>query len=152
MTLKIWQLISIVLAAFVAGMFHGPWIALSRSLRRFEPEIFLAIVRRMNRNMAPVMTILMPAALLSIVPVLYLSHNQQPWTFYLNLAGLALFILALLVTVVVEVPIVKEIETWTVSTLPVNWQQMRDRWGAFHVVRMVAALAGVVLLVAGVIF
>ena len=26
--MKTWELISIVLAAMVAGMFHGPWVAL----------------------------------------------------------------------------------------------------------------------------
>jgi len=68
--------------------------------------------------MAPAMTILMPAALFSIVPVLLISYNEQPRTFYLNLTGFALFIVALLVTMLVEVPIVKQIETWAVSTLP----------------------------------
>jgi uncharacterized membrane protein len=59
---------------------------------------------------------------------------------------------ALLVTVLIEVPIVKQIETWTASTLPGNWEQLRDRWGAFHVVRVIAALAGLVLLVVGAIY
>jgi hypothetical protein len=51
----------------------------------------------------------------------------------------------------VEVPIVRQIETWTVSTLPANWQQLRDRWQAFHVVRVVASVAGLVLVVIGAI-
>jgi len=152
MTLKIGELISIVLSALVAGMFCGPWAALSRSISTFTPEVFLVIVHRMNRNMAAVMTILMPVALLSIVPVLFFSYNGRPETFYLTLIGFALFIVALLVTVLVEVPIVKQIETWTVSTLPGDWQQLRDRWGAFHVIRIVASLAGLVLLLVGAIY
>jgi ABC-type sulfate transport system permease component len=75
--MKTWELISIVLSALVAGMFHGPWIALSRSMSTFGPEVFLAIVERMNCNMAPVMTVLMPAALLSIIAVMYLSYHER---------------------------------------------------------------------------
>ncbi|HXQ82114.1 MAG TPA: DUF1772 domain-containing protein [Opitutaceae bacterium] len=152
MTLKICELICIVLSALVAGMFWGPWLALSPSLATFEPGVFLQIVQRMNRNMASLMTVLMPAALLSPVPVLFISHGERPETFYLTLAGFALFIVAIVVTVFVEVPIVTQIAIWTASTLPGNWQQLRDRWGAFHVIRVAAGLAGVALLVAGAIF
>jgi len=152
MSLKLSELIAIVLAALVAGMFSGPWAALSRSMHDFTPEFFLAIVDRMNRNMAAAMTPLMPASLLSIVPVLALTWNTQPRTFYLNLAGLASFLLALLITVLVEVPIVQQIVAWTVPTLPPNWQQLRDRWSAFHLIRVAAGLAGLIFLVGGAIF
>ena len=118
----------------------------------FEPEVFLAIVHRMNRNMAPLMTFLMPVALLSTVPVLFLSYRKQPTTFYLSLAGLLLFIVTLLVTVLVEVPIVKQIESWTASTLPGNWQELRDRWGRFHIFRIVPSLIGLVFFLIGAIF
>lgn len=150
--MKTWELISIVLAALVAGMFHGPWTALSRSMRTFTPEVFLAIVDRMNRNMAPVMTVLMPASLLSIIPVLLLSFHRQPLTFYLYTAALLLFIVALAVTVLIEVPIVEQIVTWTVSTLPADWQQHRDRWMRFHILRVIAGLGSLILLVIGAIF
>jgi len=151
-TLKTWQLISIVCSALVAGMFHGPWAALSRSMRTFTPEVFLAIVDRMNRNMAPLMTVLMPATLLSIVAVLFLSYSAQPRTFYLNAIALALFLIALLVTVLIEVPIVEKIVTWTVSTLPANWQRLRDRWVKFHLIRVVVGLVSFVLLLVSAIF
>jgi uncharacterized membrane protein len=150
--MKGWQLTSILLSALVAGMFYGPWAALSRSMETFTPEVFLAIVDRMNRNMAPVMTVLMPASLLSIIPVLLLSFRSHPATFYLNLIAFALFIVALLVTIFIEVPIVQQIATWTISTLPANWQQVRDRWIKFHVLRVLAGLAGLVLLVIAAIF
>ena len=150
--MKTWELISIVLSALVAGMFYGPWAALSRSMNSFEPDVFLAIVDRMNRNMAPVMTVLMPAAFLSIVPVLFLSYHVHPGTFYLTLVGFTFLNVSLLVTMFVEVPIVEEIVTWKVDTLPANWQQLRDRWRAFHVIRVVAGLASLIFLLAGAIF
>jgi uncharacterized membrane protein len=150
--MKTWELISIVLSALVAGMFHGPWIALSRSMKTFTPEVFLAIVDRMNRNMAPVMTVLMPATLLSIIPVLLMSYGAYSRIFYLNAAALVLFIVALAVTVFIEVPIVEEIVKWTVPTLPGNWQELRDRWMRFHVIRVVAGLGSLVLLVIAAIF
>ena len=121
-------------------------------MRSFTPNVFLAIVDRMNRNMAPVMTVLMPATMLSIVPVLLLSYHQQPRVFYLNATAFVLFVVALLVTVFVEVPLVEEIVTWTVSTLPENWQQLRDRWTKFHVIRVVAGVASFVVLVIAAIF
>ncbi len=152
MNLKIWELISIVLSTLVTGVFWGPWVALTRSIRTFAPEVFLAIVNRLSRNIAPVMTVLMPAALLSMVPVLLLCFNEGPRTFYLTLAGFAFFLAALLVTIIVEVPIVKQIETWRVSTLPGNWQELRDRWLAFHVIRVLASFAGLVLLLIAAIF
>ena len=151
MTLKICEITSILLSALVVGVFWGPWVALSRSMATFKPEVFLAIAHRMTRNLEPVMTILMPAAILSILPVLFISYNERRAMFYLTLA-IAMFIVALLVTVLVEVPIVKQIMTWTATTLPADWQQLRDRWGRFHVVRVVASIAGLALLLMGAIF
>jgi uncharacterized membrane protein len=152
MFLKACELVSIILSALVGGMYWGPWLALTRSLKTFEPGVFLPIVRGLNRNMEPVMTILTPVGLLSIVPVLLISYGTRPETFYLNLTGFALFLIALLVTMIIEVPIVKQIITWRDSTLPDNWQQLRDRWGAFHIVRVVAGVGGLALLVGGAVF
>jgi hypothetical protein len=74
-------------------------------------RLCVPLVDRMNRNMESVMTILTPVALLSIAPVLFFSYNQHPRTFYLTLTGSSLFIVALMVTMLVEVPIVKQIAT-----------------------------------------
>jgi len=146
MSLKIGKLISIFLCALVTGVFWGPWLGLSRSIATFKPEVFLAIGHRMIGNLAPVMPFLMPAATLSIIPVLVLSFNQHQQTFYLTLAGFLLFIAALLVTLIVEVPIDNQIKTWTIATLPNNWEQLRDPWEKSHVIGTAASIAGLALL------
>jgi uncharacterized membrane protein len=152
MTLKIFHVVSIVLLAVVGGMYWGPWLAVTRSMATFDAPVFLALVQRMNRNMGPLMTVLMPVALASTVPVLVLSYGPRPETFALTVAALALFVVTLVVTMVVEVPIVQRIAAWTMATLPADWQQQRDRWGRFHLLRVLPALAGLVLLVVGALF
>jgi len=62
------------------------------------------------------------------------------------------FIIALLATLIVEVPIDKQVKTWTAATLPANWERLRDRWQTFHVVRTLASIAGLLFLLAGAIF
>ncbi len=152
MALKICELVSILLLMFVSGMYWGPWLAVSRSFPGFEPPVFLPIVSKMGHNMGSLMTVLVPVALVSVVPVLVLSYHGHPATFFLASIALALFVVTLVVTMLVEVPIVMQITTWTTSTLPSNWQQLRDRWGAFHLLRVIPSVVGLVLMLAGALF
>ncbi|WP_461074026.1 DUF1772 domain-containing protein [Spirosoma horti] len=140
------------MSALIGGMYWGPWLALSRSLNTFEPRVFLAITHRLNQNMAGLMTYLTPIGLLSTLPTLYLTFGSQPTTFWLTLGGFVGFLIALLVTVWVEVPIVMQIVRWDPLSLPANWMQLRDRWMSFHWIRVVGGLMGLSLLGAGAIF
>lgn len=152
MTLKFFELLNLVLSAFVGGMYWGPYLALSRSLNTFESDVFLTITHRLNQNMAGLMTYLTPLGLLSTFPTLYLSFGSQPTTFWLTLAGLIGFLIALIVTVWIEVPIVMQIVSWDPSSLPANWTHLRDRWVNFHWIRVIGGLVGLALLAAGAIF
>jgi uncharacterized membrane protein len=151
-TLEIWQFINIFLSALVTGVFWGSWLGLSRSIASFPPETFLAIGHTMIDNLAPVMPILMPAAMLATLPVLFLLYRRRSKALYPTLAGLALFVIALLITLIVEVPIDNQIKEWTATSLPANWQQLRDRWELFHVIRTWASVAGLALLLTGALF
>ena len=152
MALKCFELFNLVLSALVGGMYWGPWLALSRSLDTFEPDVFLAITHRLNQNMAGLMTYLTPLGLLATLPTLYLSFGSQSTTFWLTLAGFICFLTPLIVTVQIEVPIVRQIVSWDPSALPANWSQLRDRWVSFHRIRVVGGLVGLALLAAGAIF
>ena len=147
--LEIWQFISILLSALVTGVFWGTWLGLSRSMASLTPETFLTIGHTMIGNLGLIMAILMPAAILATLPVLFLLYRRQSWALYPTLAGFALFVIALVVTLIVEVPIDNQIETWTVASLPANWQQLRDRWELFHAIRTWVSVIGLALLILG---
>ena len=53
---------------------------------------------------------------------------------------------AMAVTVIVHFPINAEILTWSPTTPPPDWAQVRDRWSAAHTARTLLALAGFALL------
>jgi uncharacterized membrane protein len=143
------EIMSILLLALVGGMYWGPWLALTRTISNLKPEVFLAVVSHLSKNMADVMTPLVPLSLLSTVPVLILSFSQHRATFYLTLAALMLFILTLIITLLIEVPIVKQMESWTVNSLPENWIEKRDKWGSFHYLRVFPAILGLLLMITG---
>lgn len=147
--LAIWLFISILLSALVTGVFWGTWLGLSRSMAALTPETFLAVGHAMIGNLGTVMAFLMPAALLATLPVLYMLYRRRSGAFYPVLAGWVLFVVALLVTLIVEVPIDRQIETWTLTTLPANWQALRDRWEWFHALRSWVSVASLALLIAG---
>lgn len=147
--LTIWQFISLLLLALVTGVFWGTWLGLSRSMAALTPATFLEVGHTMIANLGTIMAILMPAALLAVLPVLYLLYRQRSKAFYWTLAGWLLFIITLLITLIVEVPIDNQIEGWTVASLPANWQQLRDRWEWFHALRSWVAVFGLALLLVG---
>jgi len=148
--LAIWQFISILLSALVTDVFWGTWLGLSRSMSSLTPETFLTVGHTMIGNLGTIMAILVPAALLAVAVVLFLLYRDRSTrAFYLTLAGFVLFIIALLITLIVEVPIDNQIAAWTATTLPDNWQELRDRWDLFHTIRSWASVFGFALLLGG---
>jgi hypothetical protein len=132
MTVKLTQFITIVLVALVAGVFWGPWLGLSRSIDAFTPETFLAIGHTMIANLAPVMPVLMLLAAASQLVLAALMYRQRSTGLSAMAIGFVLFLVALLVTLLIEVPIDHQIKTWTLDALPVNWMELRDKWERFH--------------------
>ena len=138
--LHIAQFINLFLFALVAGVFWGTWFSLSRSIASITPATFLEIGRTMIVNLGGPMSLLMPAALLPVLFALFRGHRLA--AFYLALAGLLLFVIALVITLAVNVPIDYEINQWTVDTLPSDWTATRDHWQFYHTLRTFASLAG----------
>ena len=150
--LEIWQFINIFLLSLVTGVFWGTWLGLSRSMSSLSAETFLEVGHAMIGNLGTIMALLMPVAMLSTLPVLYLLYRRRPKRFYSTLIGFLLFAVALLITLLVEVPLDFQFQQWTASTLPANWQQLRDRWELFHLLRSWFAVIGLAFLLAGALF
>jgi uncharacterized membrane protein len=100
-----WELFSIALVAAVVGLFSGPRAALTKSIRSCTFEVFVEIVDRMNWSLAPALTVLLPAAFLSLSLAVLMSYHELPELFFLNVTALLLFLGALIVAIVFELPI-----------------------------------------------
>jgi hypothetical protein len=128
------QFLALFMLMLVTGIFWGPWFALHRSIGDFNAAEFIHIVQVMAANLAKPMRIMMPVCILFIA--LHVVQHQH----YLAIISLSLLLVALLITMLVEVPIVNQVKQWTVGSLPSDWEEIRDRWVTFHVIRTAAAI------------
>lgn len=147
MDLKLVQFLTIILFDLVMGVFWGTWFSLSRSMAELQPATFLDVGHSMIRNLALPMSILMPLSLVSAAVLLFLLRGHSK-ALALAAAGVVLMVVALIVTLAIEVPIDRNIEVWQLGTLPDGWQAIRDRWEFYHTVRTFASIAAVAFVTA----
>ncbi len=144
--LKTLQYACLVLLMLVTGVFWGTWLGLSRSISSISAATFLEIGNIMIANLAVPMRILMPLTLLLLI---ILAFSQRSLPQYATLGGLAFFLAALLITLTVNVPLDQQIVQWNAANLPADWQNIRDRWELYHLLRTVASLLSFALVLAG---
>lgn len=135
------ELITAVLLTLVTGVFWGTWFSLSRTMHNLSPEIFITIGKEIMNNVAVAMSIIMPASIAGLLVLLAGSWKTRAVYFYCILTALILFVTALIITLAIEVPIDNQIRTWTATTVPANWEDIRDRWELYHTIRTFLTLA-----------
>jgi uncharacterized membrane protein len=140
---KILLLITGVILVLVTGVFWGTWFSLSRTMYTFPAETFIAIGKQIMQNVAVGMAIMMPLGIVGLLALLFMAGRRKKAHFYWLLSTLILFVLALAITLFIEVPIDNQIKTWTIASLPANWQVIRDRWQFYHTDRTFISLAGI---------
>jgi uncharacterized membrane protein len=142
-SLRLMLFVHVFLFALVVGVFWGTWFSLSRSMNSITASTFLEVGHTMIGNLGDPMAVLMPATLVSAVPLLFvLYRRRRRGSFYLILVGTALLATALIITLRVNVTIDDAIARWTLDTLPSDWTSIRSRWETYHAARTFITLAG----------
>jgi uncharacterized membrane protein len=144
MKLRIVEFVTLMLASLVMGVFWGTWFTLTRSLHDFSAAEFIHIGKTIIRNVAIPMSIIMPATLFFMLIAVLLSRRRNRSSFYLYIISFLLMVTTLIITVAVEVPIDNQIKTWTETTVPSNWESLRQRWNIFHTIRTFTSIASLV--------
>ena len=145
MRVRVAQAATIVLFALVMGVFWGTWFSLSRTMDQLSAETFVAVGHQMIRNLGVPMAILLPLALVSaLVTLALLRRDRRPAAFWWLAAGFALMVVALVLTLAVEVSIDNQIQDWTAATLPGDWRSIQARWELFHTIRTFLSIGAVV--------
>src|SRR5215510_5396690 len=111
------------------------------------PATFLEVGRLMIANLGGPMSVLMPAALLSaLVLCVMLFRDRDTGATLFASAALVLMAMALIITLTVNVPIDRKIQSWTTAGLPPDWRAIRDLWEFYHGLRTLVSLAALTCL------
>jgi uncharacterized membrane protein len=140
MKIKFIQFPALMLLLLVTGLFWGTWFALSRSIQEFTSAEFIHIGKVIIKNVANPMKIIMPTCILLMIASLWFYPMKRSPGFYFNIAAVVLIVITLFITLLVEVPIDNHIKTWSASSLPKDWEQIRDKWQRFHTVRTITSI------------
>ena len=140
MHLQIIQFITLFLLLLVTGVFWGPWLALHRSLYAFNEEEFLKITKVLAANLGRPMQLLMPMCILFMLVSVLLHPHKGSLNFFIILASFCFILLTLVITLMIELPIVNKIRAWTIENIPSDWEAIRDKWVRFHALRVFPAL------------
>ena len=139
---KILLLITGMLLVLVTGVFWGTWFSLSRTMNVFPVNTFIEIGREIMKNVAVGMSIGMPLGILGILFLLLMAGRKKKAHSYWLLSSLILYVAALVITLLFEVPIDNQIKNWGASSTPPDWEVIRDRWQFYHTDRTFISLAG----------
>ncbi len=76
----------------------------------------------------------------------WLNPGRSRWMF---LSAGSLLLVGIVLTIVFELPINKQIASWSPNAVPANWMELRARWIAFHHARTAAGMLASVCALVG---
>ncbi|QMW04253.1 FAD-dependent monooxygenase [Spirosoma foliorum] len=143
---KVVQFATLLVMFLTIGVFWGVWLSYSRSYNLFSLDELIHIANVGVQNLALPMRFISGTCLALLSATAYFMAPKKSKEFYFVLASIALLVITLVLTVAIEVPINNQIISWTPSTAPANWEEIRNRWQFVNNIRTIAALASFGLL------
>jgi len=144
-------------SAAVGGLFYAYSTFTMRGLDRLDPRAAIVAMRGINAEAqanAPFLVMLLGSALIALAAgVVAAARWREPGSWYV-LAGAVLALLAVLVTIAVNVPLNDKLDALDVSALSAadavrDWGAYLSTWMMANHVRAAAPLLGSVLLLVG---
>jgi hypothetical protein len=80
------------------------------------------------------------------IAVTFISRRDRS-SFYLLIAASLCVLAATLITFLGNVPIINQIKTWSVNSVPSNWMEVAEKWQRLQTVRMILQTAALVLVI-----
>jgi hypothetical protein len=143
MSLKVWRLVTLVLAALSLTMESAHVLELPQKLS-YDPQMYAAVNGSLYRYFAYVGGAYQIGAIIAAF-VLALAVKQRRPAFAWTLTGAMLLLSAFVVWVVTVAPVNAEVATAVrlhADTVPALWAQLRYRWEYGHAAGFVLQLCG----------
>jgi uncharacterized membrane protein len=122
----------------LAGILVGTGLA-AYTAKSLQEASWVMRFQLEDRLFAKVMPPLMLTTLVALIAACALARGHSRSLFA---ASVLFMVLVLVVTIGFEVPLNKQIQSWTPGDAPSSWQQIRDRWLERHLLRTISSVLG----------
>jgi uncharacterized membrane protein len=140
------RVVAVVSGGLLAGIFFGHRAGLHYALPQLSPSSFVQLGQTMYAHNARLMPSLVFTALASSVLWVVLIRSQWRTSEFWLVVTSACGILAIVaVSRAVNLPLNKQLMTWTVASPPPNPQQLWAPWERFNTLRSILAMGALVL-------
>ncbi len=150
--MDVFGFLALVVIGFTACAEFGSYAFVHPVLRHLPPEYHLQVEQGLLRTFGRVMPVLMTLSV--VLSISYAIHMRDQvgsaWLFYYTSA--ASLVVALISTVIFNVPVNLATGRWDATKPPPDWKQTRNRWEFFQGVRSWLLLIGFVLLSLGIMW
>lgn len=141
MFVKSVRFINLMLSAVVTGIFTRDALS-AQGLGQLSGTTYTEYRQSVDKVMAKVMPVLGGATVFSALLALLLERRTSRAAVILSTVGLVCAIVEGATTLVVEVPLNRQIFHWSSAALPADWSDKRQRWLNGNLIRTLAAFIG----------
>lgn len=124
-------------AGFLVGV-----LVLELTLRESDASLYTQVRHVELARLDDLASYTLAAAIATAAFLVIGGARRRGTAMWLTLAGLALLVTVLVVTLTVNLPINTVRPAWDVQAPPADWASMRDRWQIAHAARTGAAVLG----------
>jgi hypothetical protein len=149
--IQILQFLAIVSASLSMGVHFGTWLTEAPMRETRSGPLFTEVQQGRDRVAARIMPVLGNASIVLVAACAFLVR-AVPVALALSLIGLVLIVGDMAVTLICNVPINKQVQSWSVAKPPPEWAELRDRWEKYHTIRTVLIVSGFSLFASSVVF
>jgi hypothetical protein len=144
-----------IAAVAVAGTMTGNEIAVAvffhPRISRLDDTVHARAAQTLANALGAAMPFWYALSLLLAIAVTFLAQTtwSRPW--WLALCSTLIFAIMIIYSVLLPVPINKQIARWQPDSLPANWRAFRRRWDTLHTIRVVFLIVALIFLIASVV-
>ncbi len=138
--------VSLVITGFTACAEFGSYAFVHPVIRELPGEQHVQVERGLLKTFGRIMPVFMTLCVILAVAYAIQMNEQQSLARSVRWAAAAAFTLALISTIIFNVPMNLATGRWDPKNPPSDWKQVRTRWEFFQGVRSWLLLIGFVLL------
>ncbi len=138
--------IALIVTGFTSCAEFGSYAFVHPVLRRLPPEHHIRVEQGLLRTFGRVMPVLMTLCVILAISYAVSQNSIDGTARLLRWASAASFIVALISTIIFNVPVNLATGRWNADNPPEKWKETRNRWEFFQGLRSWLLLIGFVLL------